>query len=534
MFFLFSVAVKMDPKMMIRPGWKPAILGLSAVFTTLVFSLLLAFALKRYASLDPSVAKPLPVIAAAQCLLSFQNVASVLTELKMIQTDLGRLAVSSAMFCDLIVKVGAVMLPACYMDLKIQESFVLGLMMNVRGLSELVLYNLFLDVEVLKPEAFALCVVSVILVTAITTLLIKLLYDPSSRLTPVRRRTIQYCKRGTELRILVCIHNQENVPAMVNLLEASNATEESPVTVIAVLLIELVGRANPMLIAHQSHRLLQPSSSRSGRIINALRQYELCNEACVTFQSFSSISQFDTMHEDVCRVALDQNTNIIILPFHKQWEIDGSIGSVNRAIQNMNAQVIEKSPCSVAVLVDRTTLRGSRTILNGQSSYHVAVIFIGGADDAESLSYAARMVMHPHVSLTVFRFLLLGSDNMRERKIDNNLIDEIRHVNIGNERFAYQEEIVRDSVGLAASATRLGGSFDLILVGRNHQESPLLEGLGAWIGCPELGVIGDMLAEPDFERTASILVVQQQRLKGKVMKRISKPVVIDQEPFHAT
>nr|XP_027110700.1 cation/H(+) antiporter 15-like [Coffea arabica] len=684
MFFLFSVAVKMDPKMMIRPGWKPAILGLSAVFTTLVFSLLLAFALKRYASLDPSVAKPLPVIAAAQCLLSFQNVASVLTELKMIQTDLGRLAVSSAMFCDLIgicfmassfavlqtsgdypmisvlailvfvifvlvsvyiirplilkslslvpegrsigeshitaiftvllvvgfisemigqhfmfgpmviglvvpegpplgaaltakldipvgkilypafltasglktdifcihfqgawtvalivflscvVKVGAVMLPACYMDLKIQESFVLGLMMNVRGLSELVLYNLFLDVEVLKPEAFALCVVSVILVTAITTLLIKLLYDPSSRLTPVRRRTIQHCKRGTELRILVCIHNQENVPAMVNLLEASNATEESPVTVIAVLLIELVGRANPMLIAHQSHRLLQPSSSRSGRIINALRQYELCNEACVTFQSFSSISQFDTMHEDVCRVALDQNTNIIILPFHKQWEIDGSIGSVNRAIQNMNAQVIEKSPCSVAVLVDRTTLRGSRTILNGQSSYHVAVIFIGGADDAESLSYAARMVMHPHVSLTVFRFLLLGSDNMRERKIDNNLIDEIRHVNIGNERFAYQEEIVRDSVGLAASATRLGGSFDLILVGRNHQESPLLEGLGAWIGCPELGVIGDMLAEPDFERTASILVVQQQRLKGKVMKRISKPVVIDQEPFHAT
>lgn len=283
---------------MVRPGWKPMILGLSAVVPTLLFSLLLAFALKRYASLEPSVAQPLPIIAAAQCLLSFQNVASVLTELKMIQTDLGRLAVSSAMFCDLIgvcfmasaiailqtsgdypmlsvlailvfgflvlvavyiirplilksmsrvpegksigeshvtamftlllvvgfisevigqhfvfgpmviglvvpegpplgasltakldipvgkilypafltasglktdifsvhfqglwtvalivflsclVKVGAVMLPACCMDLTIQESFVLGLMMNVKGLSELVLYNLFLDVEV--------------------------------------------------------------------------------------------------------------------------------------------------------------------------------------------------------------------------------------------------------------------------------------------------------------------------------------------------------------------------------------------------
>ncbi|KAL3521270.1 hypothetical protein ACH5RR_019419 [Cinchona calisaya] len=679
MFFLFTIGVKMDPKMMVRPGWKPMILGLSAVLPTLVFALLLAFALKHFVSLEPDISSALPIIAASQCLLSFQNVATVLTELKMIQTDLGRIAVSSAMFCDLIgicfmtvlcaifqtsgdntlisvlaisvfgfyvlvaiyiirplilkslslipegkfvgefhitaifttllvfgflsevigqhfvfgpmviglvvpegpplgaaltakldipvgkilypafltasglktnifsihfqcfwtvglivllsciVKVGAVMLLACYMGMNIQESLVLGMMMCAKGLSELVLYNLLLDVKV---PIFLISMV--IVVTAITTPLIKLLYDPSRRLVQIRRRTVQHSKRDAELRILVCIHDQQNVPAMVNLLEASNATEESPITVIAVLLIELIGRANPMLIAHQSHRMLQPSSSRSGRTINALRQYELCHEACVTFQSFSSISHFDTMHEDICRVALDQNTTLIILPFHKHWEIDGSIGSTNRGIQNTNTKVIERTPCSVAIFVDRGIMRDSVSILNGQSSYHVAVIFIGGADDAESLSYAARMVRHPHVSVTVFRFLLLGSDNTRERKFDNNLIDEIRHANIGNDHFAYQEEIVRDGVGLAASVRELGSMFDLILVGRNHQDSPLLVGLGAWIDCPELGVIGDMLAEPDFERTASVLVVQQQRLKGKLINRISKPVIIDEDPFLAS
>lgn len=298
MFFIFTIAVKMDPKMMVRPGWKPAILGLSTVLTTLIFALLLAFALKHYVSLDPDLAAALPTIAASQCLLSFPNVASVLTELKMIQTDLGRIAVPSAMFCDMIgicvmatgyaflqnsrknplisvlaicvfgfyvlfaiyiirplilrsltrvpegkslgeshitaifiillvvgfmsevigqhfvfgpmvvglvvpegpplgaaltakldipvgkilypafltasglktdifsihfqgfwtvglivllssiVKVGAVMLPACFMDLNIRESLVLGMMMSAKGLSELILYNLLLDVEV--------------------------------------------------------------------------------------------------------------------------------------------------------------------------------------------------------------------------------------------------------------------------------------------------------------------------------------------------------------------------------------------------
>ncbi|CAI9091800.1 OLC1v1026915C1 [Oldenlandia corymbosa var. corymbosa] len=679
MFFLFTIGVRMDIKMMIRPGWKPVTLGASCVLCTLGFALLISYLLSQVVTLDPDVASSLPIIAASQSVLSFQNVSSVLSELKLLQSDLGRLAISSAMFADLIsmcvmaslcaimqtdiknpvislaqlfvfvtfvlvalyvvrpiiarsvkrlpegkpvpeshvmavfiivllaglvsesigqhfvfgplvmglvmpegpplgsamtakldipigkilypsfltasglklnvfsihfnslwvvgvivfvscsVKLLSVMLLAFYMEMSIRESFVLGLMMNCKGISELVLFNLLLDVKAMKVEAFALSMVSVLVVTATVSSLIKLLYDPSKRNIPVRRRTIQHSKRDAELRVLVCVHNQEDVPEMLNLLEASNATEESHIAVIAVLLVELVGRANPMLIAHQSHRMLQPSSSRSGRIINALRQYELCNETCVNIHSFSSISHFDTMHEDICRVALDQNTTIIILPFHKRWEIDGSVGDVNRGIQSMNSKVADNAPCSVAILVDRGILRGTTSFLNNQSGYHVGVIFIGGVDDTEALAYASRMGRHPFVCLTIFRFLLFGSDNTRERKMDNNLMDDIRQANIGNELFVYQEEIVKDGVGLAASIKGLGSKFDLILVGRNHQDSPLLVGLGAWIECPELGVIGDMLAESDPERTSSILVVQQQRLKGKFMNRITKPVVLDHQ-----
>ncbi|CAK9160612.1 unnamed protein product [Ilex paraguariensis] len=604
MFFLFTVGVKMDPAMMVRPGRTAILLGVSAMFITMALTVPLSFVFKNYVPMDASLVKSFPLIAASQCLTPFPDIAYLLTELKIVNTDLGRLALSSAMFCDMLgisltavgfaalpvilqilkrklegepvgeslistifvivlitgflsetigqhyvlgslvlglvvpegsplgaelvskldypiskvlyptfltvsglktnifkidlqslwivaffalfsslVKIGAMILPARYNNIPVRDAVVLGLMMNARGIVELVLYNLWLDAQILTDQEFALVVLSVIGTTAI---------------------------RVTALRILVCIQNQDNVPSIVNLLEASNATKESPIAVIAVLLVKLVGRTTPILIAHQPQRTLESSTSRSSHIINALRHYELYNETCVTVQSFSAILHFETMHEDVCRVALDQNANIVIMPFHKNWTIDGSIGSINRAMQGLNLKVLDKAPCSVGILVDRGILCGSLSILNNQSVYNVAVIYIGGADDAESLCYGSRMVRHRHVTLTVIRFLLFGCHNARERKLDNDFISAIRQANTGNDRFVYQEEVVRDGVGLAAS-------------------------LDAWSECRELGIIGDMLASPDFGITASVLVVQQQKVGGKIINPTMKPVIHNQNtPRHGT
>uniref|UniRef100_A0A5B7BIH5 Uncharacterized protein n=1 Tax=Davidia involucrata TaxID=16924 RepID=A0A5B7BIH5_DAVIN len=664
MFFLFTIGVKMEAGMMIRPERKAITIGTSIMFFTSTLTYLLSFLLIKYLPMDATLAKSLPLIASSQCLTAFPSIACLLTELKILNTDLGRLAISVAMFCDIlgisltaigfavshsakgsvltpfwailstvallvgivyvirpailwilsrspegkpvretyissifttvlvvgfvseaigqhfvlgplilglavpdgpplgstlaskldslvsgllyptfltvsglqtnvfkinlqslwivlglvlfasIVKIVVVMLPAWYSNIPIRESLVLGLMLNARGICELMVYNLWRKDQILTDQEFALAVISVIGVTAIITPLVKILYvPPSKQHVQIKRRTIQHAKRDAELRILVCIHNQDNVPSIINLLEASNATEESPIAVIAVLLVELVGRTTSVLIAHHQ-RTLDPTNSKSNHIINALRHYELHNEGCVTIQSFSSISHFDTMHDDIYRVALDQNATIVIVPFHKQWAIDGSIGSVNRAVRTMNIKVLDRAPCSVGMLIDRGILTGSISILTTRSAYHVAVIYIGGGDDGEALHYGARMAKHRNVTLTVIRFLLFGSHNSRERKLDNDLIDEVRHANVGNEGFLYREEVVRDGVGLASCIKGLENCCDLIIVGRDHPVSPLLLGLDAWSECPELGVIGDMLASPEIVSTASVLVVQQQRVMG--------------------
>lgn len=368
------------------------------------------------------------------------------------------------------------------------------------------------------------------MVTAIITPLIKFLYNPSKQHYQMNRRTIQNIKHNEELRILVCIHNQENVPALLNLLEASYASKENPIAVTGIILVELVGRSHPMLIHHKRERATQkPSASRSGSILNALRQFELYNETCTTIQAYTSLSHYATMHDDICQVAFNHNASIVIVPFHKQWAIDGSIGSVNRAIQSLNLKVLDKAPCTVGIFVDRNILGGSLPMLASQSIYHVAVIYIGGADDVESLLYGARMVRHDNVTLTVVRFLLFGSHSARERKHDNELIGQVRHVNAGNERFLYQEQVVRDGVGLASSISRMSEGFDLIVVGRHHQESCLLEGLETWSECLELGVVGDMLASPDFRSMASVLVVQQQQRVGRKLANTAIHCVVSDQ-----
>ncbi|CAL9025273.1 unnamed protein product [Prunus brigantina] len=114
-----------------------------------------------------------------------------------------------------LVKIGAVMLPASYFDVPLRQAFVLGLILNSKGITELVLTD---------QEFFALVMISVVLITAVVTPLIRYLYDPSKQYAVMRRSTIQHLKRESELTILACIHNQENVPTFINVLEVSNAT----------------------------------------------------------------------------------------------------------------------------------------------------------------------------------------------------------------------------------------------------------------------------------------------------------------------
>jgi hypothetical protein len=354
-------------------------------------------------------------------------------------------------------------------------------------------------------------------INAIITPLIKFIYDPSKQYNAITRSSIQHSKGDMmDFRIMVCIHKNENIPTMMNLLEASHASEDRHVKVITLILVELLGRSRPLLVAHQQHDILRSTVSKSIQINNAFQQYAQQNKGYASVELFTSISNFETMHDDICRIAVDRIPNILILPFHKQWAIDGSVEITNKAIQYLNIKVLKMAPCSVGILIDRGTINTtqlfSRQTSTSTLAYHVGVFFIGGADDIEALAYSSRMCKHKNVDVTVVQFLQFGLENSIERKRESNMIDEYRNINKGNNRFKTTDEVLKDGIEISKSIRKWIDSFDLVMVGMQHSESTMFEGYEEWSECPELGVIGDMLASQDFLTKASILVVQQQRI----------------------
>ncbi|KAK9156299.1 hypothetical protein Sjap_003779 [Stephania japonica] len=659
MFFLFIAGVKTDPTLVKKYGRKAAAIGILAFIIPLAFSTAVSLVLKQFVKIGPSLEKSLPLVPASQSMTGFLVIACLLTELKILNTELGRLALSSALVGDMIgfsmavisvttqggdsnpliifcgvfgaialllfivfvvrptmlyiirmnpekttkgvhtfvivvgvlltgllsvgigqyvffgplilglsmpdgppigtalvgklecfvagvifpayvaysglntnvflitstsswivgvivvlhffVKLTAATLPSLYFKVPKQEALVMGLMMNGKGLVELIIYNIWRDIKLIDDELFSQLVLTVLLMASIVTPLVKALYDPSKRYLYSKISNIQNNKRDAPLRVLACVHNPENVPTIVNLLEVSYATRESPVIVVALELIELIGRQVALLVAHQARHTDNSASPSTEQIINAFRQYELHNNGLVNVLAYTAMAHMETMHEDVCNLALEKRVNIVIAPFHRQWTIDGKVGSENRAIRTMNITIFEKAPCSVGILVDRNVQQRSMSLLAGHSTYRIGVIFTGGLDDGEVLAYGARMARHHRVHLTIIRYLAFGCDNARERKVDNDTMDEFRRQNADNGQIRYKEEVVKNGEGLAEQMKGLGDNYDYLIVGRHQRkESQLFYGLDEqWSECPELGIIGDMLASPDYEGTCSILVVRQ-------------------------
>ncbi|XP_042491306.1 cation/H(+) antiporter 15-like [Macadamia integrifolia] len=409
--------------------------------------------------------------------------------------------------------------PCFYFDVPFKESIPLGLVLSTLGLLDLQFYKSSQVLGYFDSSMFGAMSISIIIVTGLVAPVVRVIYNPSKKYRAIKTRTLQQNVRQAELPILVCVYNQESVPALINLLEATHPVRDYPMALYLLQLVELVGLSAPVLIPYQPGKTVD--SQRSGRaVFNAFKIFERNNPGVTTMQAFTSIAPYASMHDDICTLALDKKVCFIIVPFHKQWHLDGAVESVSR--RNVNRNVLMKAPCSVGILIDRGAVIGRRSILESWAYFRIAMMFLGGRDDREALSFVMRMAQHPNVNLTVIRLVPIG-DNLyvmdeMERILDEEVITEFRLATAGcSDRVLYTEEGVTDGIGTINVMRSIGNSFDLILVGRRHEkDSPFLEGSVEWVEFPVIGFIADMLMSIDFKRKVSILVVQQHDLASQV------------------
>ncbi|KAK8957730.1 Cation/H(+) antiporter 15 [Platanthera zijinensis] len=410
--------------------------------------------------------------------------------------------------------VGTVLVSAFY-GMPFRDGLALGFLMNTRGLVEMIVLNIGSDRQVLDDEAFAMMVVSSVIMTSTVLPVVTSIYRPSRRLIGYKRRTIQRTKPDAELRMLACFHSPRQISPILSLLSLSNPTKRSPVFLYALHLVELTGRASTLIAAASA--CTSPTSTHP-----SAPQYSFVSPSpFISIHLLSAASPFITMHHDVSRIAEEKHAALILLPFHKHLAVDGTLEAAsNPGLRTLNINLLSSAPCSVALLVDR----GLASI----ASRRIAILFLGGPHDREALAFAWRMADDHLASVSLIRYLPLtdprmlsivtdggsaagGGDEAEERRADEEIIATFRLKHAGNDRVVYREMAVTSGEEVVAAVRGIESVYDLYVVGRGHggAAAGLTAGLTEWADCPELGPIGDLLASSDVAASASVLVVQQ-------------------------
>ncbi|OIT00843.1 PREDICTED: cation/H(+) antiporter 15-like [Nicotiana attenuata] len=410
-------------------------------------------------------------------------------------------------------KVVATMIPCLLSRMPKRDAFCLGVVLSCQGITDVVILQRAVYINLIDHESYTIMLLSIIIFAGVFSPVIKYIYNPSRMYATCKRRTMEDTKLTDELRLLACLHHQEHTPSIIKLLEATYPNPHNPVCFYVVHLIDLRGRATPTIVAHHRGKK-ETTLQESDHIINALRLYEKQSHGNITFYPFSAISPYATMHNDVCHLAMDKRAAFVVLPFHKHWAVHTSDVEEN-CIRNVNRKILTTAPCSVGVFIDRSTSSTNTPLSTMTNVYSIGVLFIGGQDDREALAYANRMAIHPNVGVTVVRLIepkKLDKFNYTQDMVkDAEAINAFREANMNKKLCIYEEEEVKDSVGVVSVIRKMENCFDLIIVGRhNDSNSALLGGLREWSEFPELGFIGDMLASSDTSYEVSVLIVQQQ------------------------
>ncbi|GLU03310.1 hypothetical protein SLE2022_205150 [Rubroshorea leprosula] len=411
-------------------------------------------------------------------------------------------------------------LTLCKMPIK--DSASLALILNNRGVVDIGLFAFTYDDVKINDALYTMISLIFVAMGTAGPVLVKLLYDPSKKYAVYQKRNIADMKRNSELQIVACIHTPNDVIAMIKLLDVTCPNKENPLAINVLHLVKLTGRASSLFISHQKQAKTTSDLSYFGNATFLFYQFEQSNWGAVSVNVFTAVSPPNSMHDDICNLAFDKQSSLILLPFHQRWCPDGTIEFEDNEIRTLNSQILNVSPCSVGIFIDRATLSHHGTVSRSIStasrssssatSFNVAMIFLGGADDREALIFAKRFAQDDRASLTVIALEANTNTGMPEWDImlDSVVLRDVK----STEGIKYMETIVKVGSETATILRSVASEYNLVVVGRrNNIDSPQTSGLKEWSEIHELGVIGDLLVSKDLEGTCSILIIQQQKVK---------------------
>ena len=247
-----------------------------------------------------------------------------------------------------------------------RDSFVLGTLMNTRGLTELVILSIGLSLGVLSDRTFAMMVIMALVTTFMAAPII-------NRIMP-RREMVRVLAGGDPApvarRVLVALGNPENASALVDaglhILGAQRPAE--------LVLVRLV----PTPRAPEFRTGLRDEESQVDlALADVARLTNRAEAAGATARAVSFIS--DDVGADLADIAMSQRCNAMLFGWHR--------ASLGRAqLRALYQRVLALAPCDVVVFVDRAGIG-----LSHDARRPVLVVHDAGQVDAPARAIAERL-----------------------------------------------------------------------------------------------------------------------------------------------
>jgi Kef-type K+ transport system membrane component KefB/nucleotide-binding universal stress UspA family protein len=413
--------------MLLASAWATELIGIHALFG----AFMMGAVIPKEGGLAQALAEKLEDVAVVLLLPLFFAFSGLRTQIGLLSTA------DHWVMCGLIIllacvgKFGGSAVAARLTGMRWREAGALGILMNTRGLMELIVLNIGLDLGVISPTLFTMMVVMALVTTFMTTPLLRWIYPPEEMAKDlVSPEPVVTPTEVSPFTVLMCVSHENAGAGMVTLGRALLGAHAQPSQLYALHLIAPTERA--------SFHLRRDPEKASGSTLAPL--VGRASALGLEVRPLSFVSAEPGL--DICRTAEAKQASLILLGWHKPLFSRTMLGGTVH-------EVMQEAGTDVAVLVDRGL----------QQVRRVLVPFIGSPHDRAALGLARRLLQHANAEVTVLH--VTQHESTRGHTGARPLVEELFPEGSGRVHF---KVVAHDSPEEAALAECRCG-YDLVVAG---------------------------------------------------------------------
>lgn len=314
-----------------------------------------------------------------------------------LRTELGLLGSADLWaICLLIVvvavagKFGGVTLAARFYGMNWRRSALLGVLMNTRGLMELIILNIGLTFGVLSKSLFAMMVVMALATTFMTMPLMRLLYSPKRQRKELEEAAREEAARVSGVHVVVPVSLESTAPPLITIGSMLVSNDQGRIYAIHL--------ERPDEVDRRAKNVL----SESDQVLTVAQTAAKARNTSIQVVSFVSRN----IGRDIADAAERYIASWVVMGWHKPVFFRNVLGGVV-------GQVLRQAPANIAIFCDKG-LAQIKTIL---------VPYLGEAEDRGALLAAERMGRVPGVSVTILHVVKPNRTDAEPRQNVQGMID---------------------------------------------------------------------------------------------------------------